>query len=30
MTKASRTQALAAELIAIDSVTPQDKVCQQR
>ena len=30
MTKASRTQALAAELIALDSVTPQDKGCQQR
>lgn len=30
MIKASRTQALAAELIALDSVTPQDKGCQQR
>ncbi len=30
MSKATRTQALAAELIALDSVTPQDKGCQQR
>jgi succinyl-diaminopimelate desuccinylase len=30
MTKTSRTQELAAELIALDSVTPQDKGCQQR
>lgn len=30
MSKASRTQALAAELIELDSVTPQDKGCQQR
>jgi len=30
MIKTSRTQELAAELIALDSVTPQDKGCQQR
>ena len=30
MIKTSRTQQLAAELIALDSVTPQDKGCQQR
>jgi succinyl-diaminopimelate desuccinylase len=30
MIKTSRTQELAAELIALDSITPQDKGCQQR
>ena len=30
MIKTSRTQDLAAELIALDSITPQDKGCQQR
>ncbi len=30
MIKTSRTQELAAELIALDSVTPKDKGCQQR
>jgi len=28
--KASRTQLLTEELIALDSVTPHDKGCQQR
>jgi succinyl-diaminopimelate desuccinylase len=30
MIKTSRTQELAAELIALDSITPQDKGCQRR
>ncbi|QOL48056.1 succinyl-diaminopimelate desuccinylase [Massilia litorea] len=30
MIRTSRTQALAAELIALDSITPHDKGCQQR
>jgi succinyl-diaminopimelate desuccinylase len=30
MIRTSRTQELAAELIALDSITPQDKGCQQR
>ena len=30
MIRTSRTQDLAAELIALDSITPQDKGCQQR
>jgi succinyl-diaminopimelate desuccinylase len=30
MIRTSRTQQLAAELIALDSITPQDKGCQQR
>ena len=30
MIRHSRTQDLAAELIALDSVTPNDKGCQQR